>query len=385
MLDSIELNRLLDHPRTTERQKQIIQAYLDEGSLRKAAAKLGCAQSTVGETIQRARSNALKHDKNVPDDFEIKGISTYSRTETGGEWVKIDKKVGAFNEYMDYLVYGLTDQITPYQPIPVPTDFPDNLLNLFVITDYHIGMLAEEELNGQSDWNLPMAEHVLQRWIETAIARAPKAKQAILCNLGDFLHFDGAPVTSSSGHLLDAASVFPVMFDSAIRALRYCIDALLHHYESVHVISATGNHDLHSAHPLRVALSIAYENEPRLSIDMSKSPFYAFKWGKTSLFFHHGHRQKMGNVASTMAGQYPKIYGLTDHRYCHMGHYHHIKSEENNLMIVEQHRTLSPKDRYSSEGGYFAGRSSDVITYHKQTGHLYRTTISTEMLERESA
>ncbi|MGT0185466.1 winged helix-turn-helix domain-containing protein, partial [Salmonella enterica subsp. enterica serovar Enteritidis] len=54
--------------------------------------------------------------------------------------------------------------------------------------------------------------------------------------------------------------------------------------------------------------------------------------------------------------------------------------KETNLLIVEQHQTLAAKDEYSSKGGYYSGRSANVITYHKRYGEVSRISIPVEML-----
>ena len=71
------------------------------------------------------------------------------------------------------------------------------------------------------------------------------------------------------------------------------------------------------------------------------------------------------------------------HSYAHTGHLHHIKVDEaNNLMVVEQHRTLAAKDAYASKGGWMAGRSATVITYHKDFGEVGRVTLTPEMVTK---
>lgn len=69
----------------------------------------------------------------------------------------------------------------------------------------------------------------------------------------------------------------------------------------------------------------------------------------------------------------------------HLGHLHHVDVKENNLMIVEQHRTLAPADAYAARGGWLTGRDAKVITYHKQFGEVGRITISPDMLKGEAA
>ena len=53
-----------------------------------------------------------------------------------------------------------------------------------------------------------------------------------------------------------------------------------------------------------------------------------------------------------------------------MGHLHSVDVKENNLMIVEQHRTLAAPDAYAARGGWISGRDAKVITYHKISAKL---------------
>jgi len=81
-----------------------------------------------------------------------------------------------------------------------------------------------------------------------------------------------------------------------------------------------------------------------------------------------------------MAGMFRKEYGDSDFAYCHMGHLHHDKLQEGNLMTVEQHQTLAARDAYASRGGWLSGRSAKVITYHDKYGEVGRSTINFEMI-----
>jgi hypothetical protein len=59
--------------------------------------------------------------------------------------------------------------------------------------------------------------------------------------------------------------------------------------------------------------------------------------------------------------------------------------KENNLMIVEQHRTLAAPDAYAARGGWISGRDAKVITYHKSYGEVGRITVSYDMIKTEAA
>jgi hypothetical protein len=75
------------------------------------------------------------------------------------------------------------------------------------------------------------------------------------------------------------------------------------------------------------------------------------------------------------------MFGRTKYAYAHTGHLHSIDVKENNLMIVEQHRTLAAPDAYAARGGWISGRDAKVITYHKEFGEVSRITINSDMLK----
>jgi hypothetical protein len=257
----------------------------------------------------------------------------------------------------------------------------DNLCNCYVITDYHLGMLAWDEESGEN-WDIKIAEELIVKWFNQAIAQSPDSNHAVFAQLSDFLHFDGMDaVTPASKHLLDVDSRFSKLVRAAIRILRTVIDMLLAKHQTLHIIMADANHDPVSQIWLREWFSVLYENEPRVTVDKSPNPYNAYEFGNTALFFHHGHKRNVANVSNVFASQFRELYGRTKYAYAHLGHLHHIDTKENNLMIVEQHRTLAANDAYGARGGYLSGRDAKVITYHKQFGEVSRLTINSDMLQ----
>lgn len=254
-----------------------------------------------------------------------------------------------------------------------------DLLNLYPITDYHLGALAWHEETG-ADWDLVIAERLLVDWFSTAIKAAPNAEVGVFAQMGDFLHFDGLEaLTPTNKHVLDADTRFAKVVRVAIRLIRRVTDLLLRKHARVQVIMAEGNHDPASSIWLREWLAAIYEGEPRLTVDRSPSPYYCVEHGQTALFFHHGHKRKPVNVDSVFAGMFRETFGRTRHAYAHLGHLHHVDKRETNLMIVEQHRTLAAPDAHAARGGWISGRDAQVITYHREHGEVGRLRISPEM------
>jgi hypothetical protein len=374
----------------TERQNEFIDALNKYGSLRKAADELQVSAGTIQSGLDRlkhkaairgyAPQNDMVHI--VPDPFVVRGTSTlYKDGVAKIQWVKTRLDDDKMQAIMLETIESLKEDIPRVLMSDPPPLGNDNLLNCYVITDYHMGMLAWDEECGEN-WDVKIAEALIIKWFAQAIQQSPQANQAIFAQLSDFLHFDGMDaVTPASKHLLDVDSRFSKLVRSSIRVLRTVIDMLLQKHQNLHIIMADANHDPVSQIWLREWFAVMYENEPRVTVDKSPNPYNAFEFGKTALFFHHGHKRKVSNVSEVFAGKFREIYGRTKYAYAHMGHLHHIDVKENSLMIVEQHRTLAPADAYSARGGWLSGRDAKVITYDKRFGEVSRLTINSDMLK----
>lgn len=320
----------------------------------------------------------------VPDGFSVSGVSTLYDKEgkVAVQWVKSRQDAARREALFMAAQQGFADTIVRAKPVALPKHTNPDLCSLYVVTDYHLGMLSWGEECG-ADWDLKIAEDLLVRWFAAAIAAAPAAEEAVFAQLGDFLHYDSLEaVTPTSKHLLDADGRFQKLVRSCIRVLRQVISMLLEKHAKVRIIMAEGNHDLASSVWLREWFAALYEKEPRVSVDRNPDPYYAHRVGNTSLFFHHGHKKKPGQVVDVLAGKFRKLMGQTKYSYAHLGHLHHIEQKEHNLMVVEQHRTLAAPDAYASRGGWMSGRDATVITYHREFGEVQRHRISSAMIEQ---
>lgn len=380
----------------TPRQAQVIDAILEAGSMNAAARNLNVHHSTVQKVVRSVKNKAAKsgwspdHGMTIPiaPGYVGRGTSTLYRVDpiTGEkemtlQWVKTraddEAREAAMKEAYEALAEELP-RLAPRKPYPIQYD--TDLLNLFTFSDYHIGALGWANETG-ADWNLEIAEDLIYRVFERMIDSAPSAGTAIINQLGDFLHTDGfKALTPKHGNLLDASGRYPEIVSTAVRILRRIIDRCLDTHEHVHVILAEGNHDEGGSVWLRTMFAALYENEPRVTVDQSSFPYYAYVHGNTFLGFHHGHLSKNGSLPAIFSQAFRKEWGNTEFTYIHTGHRHHREEKEHANALVVQHPTLAAPDAHAARGGWMSKRMTRRITYHKLYGEAGSEIVTPEMV-----
>ena len=363
-------------------EDQIMDLHNKGWSSRQIGQKVGRGKSTVNDIIRRMKDVI---EGNHPEK-NISGRSTLYKTDEDGnrfvllEWVKESEQKK--NDQLKEVLEGFKDELEPVFPVArVNKPGREDLLNCYVLTDAHIGMLAWGEECGD-DWDTDIAEDRIVRFFEQAIENSPEADSCVFAQLGDFLHYDSfEAITPANKNVLDADTRYHSLVRVAIRVVRKITSLLLQKYGHVHMIMCEGNHDPVSSVWLTEMFDTLYDLEDRITVDTSPNPYHVYQWGDTSLFFTHGHLKKRGAVDQVFAGQYREVYGNTKFSYAHTGHLHNQQVSETNLMIVEQHNTLSNRDAYAARHGFGSLNNAKVITYSKDFGEVARITVSSQMLE----
>lgn len=373
----------------TDTQRTHVQAVIDHGSCRKAAKALGKAKSTITESLQKLQARAAQAGvgehyvgPQAPDGFAVRGTSTLYGPdgEVKGQWVKTRAEDERRVELAKEAIKALCEEIPRAAPAAPPKLSQSHLLNAYTMTDCHIGMMAWRAEGGE-DWDLKIAERILTGCFQEMVSSAPTAETCVIAQLGDWLHYDSLEaVTPTNKHILDADGRFAKMVQVSIRVLRSLIDAALAKHEKVILLCAEGNHDLASSVWLRAMFGALYENEPRVEVIQSESPYYAYQHGETMLVWHHGHLKRPADLPLLAATQFSQMWGATKKRYGHLGDKHHLDEKEHSGMIVRQHPTLAARDAYASRHGWHALRAATGITYHKEFGEVGRNTVYPEML-----
>jgi hypothetical protein len=319
----------------------------------------------------------------APDGLKLKGVTAL--IDANGrilhKHIMLREDRARQDELMRLALAALREEVPRCVPVNTHSVGDADLLNQYTLTDHHFGMMSWGEETGGADYDLKIAEQLLLDWFSMAIKLSPDAHTAILAQLGDLLHFDGTKaVTPTSGHILDADSRFAKVVRVVIRTLRRLIRMLLEKHAHVHLVMADANHDPASEIWLREMLASFYEDEPRVTVDRSPGSYYAYEWGQTSLFYHHGHQRGLKDVDTTWVARFRELFGRTKFSYGHTGHFHSDAVFPGKLVKVERHETLAAASSYEANRGYVSGRSAKVITYNKHFGEVGRHTLTPEMV-----
>jgi len=319
----------------------------------------------------------------VPDGFKVKGVSTYYNKDgqPTGQWVKSTADSERQYQLMVEACNAMTADLPKFPPVALKHQTNSNLMAVYPIGDAHIGMRAwGDETQGQN-WDMQIAEQVQCGAMAALVEAAPAADKAVIINLGDWFHADNMEgMTSRSGHVMDLDGRYAKMIHVGMKVMRQCIKSALDKHGHVEVINVVGNHDDTGALWMSVALSHAYENEPRVTINDTPSAFHYVEFGKTLIGAHHGHTCKGERLPGVMAADQAKAWGRTEHRYWYLGHVHHQSVKEYAGVTVESFNTLTAKDAYAAFGGYRARQNMKCIIIHKEYGEVSRHTVHPDML-----
>lgn len=321
----------------------------------------------------------------VPDGYIAKGTSTLYRPDGSivAQWVKTTRDIERQQELMLAAVDAMAAELPRVAPRRASGTYLDDLLTVYPLGDPHVGMVSWPEETGD-DWNLKIAEQTHCDAMSELVRAAPASKQAVVVNLGDLYHRDGSVAeTTRSKHPLDVDGRFMKMFRVGVKVMRRCIESALEKHERVHVISAVGNHDESTAQALAVLLSEVYENEPRVTVDLSPSVFYYYRWGKVLLGVHHGHTAKLPTLPGVMATDRAQDWGECKFRHWLTGHVHHESVKEYPGVTVETFGTLAAKDAYAANGGWRSNRHMQAIVYHRGGWLVARSQVSADMFAEE--
>ncbi|MCB2106339.1 MAG: hypothetical protein KDE14_01505 [Rhodobacteraceae bacterium] len=383
------------------------------GSERKAAAALGLSKTTLHNRLARAAERGMMGFAPVLPGYEIKRTS--AQLDDAGnvqkEWVTQHKESGptfampagqvlkGVSAFVDSegrirhqwiktktdsaapeLIAALKAEFEAYRGlakiVPAPRRVERDLLAVYPIADPHIGMLSWHPQTG-ADYDLRIATERMLDCASTIVAKADRAREALLVNLGDWYHAnDQRNVTPKSKHQLDVDGRWFKVQQAGVRVFRSIIDMVLAKHERVEVVNIPGNHDPEAAGALALALAGFYERNKRVQIGFPADIYYR-RFGATLIGAAHGDKLPPARMAMAMAVDEREAWGATAYHWFLFGHIHKDKLDTVGDVRVESFSTIAEKDSHAFAGGWRNAQALQVIMLHKRTGEdsRYRVNI----------
>ena len=377
---------LVDYAKT-DRHREAMQVWEECGrNSARAAGVLGISQSTMRDYVSITKNTAAAAGysenwdarRHVPEGEFVIGRSIYTTNDDGEKaWLKTKRTMteAARDKALQGFVDGLTKGVKPYKPKAKPKTkkFATDLLPAIVIGDAHFGMRADARETKARDYDTKIASNDMLAAIEYLVDAAPASEQALLVNVGDFIHANGSSGTTFGGTKLDVDTRIEVVLEIAAQTFLYAIDKLLTKHKSCVVVMARGNHDSDTAIALALILKFYYSKEPRVTILDPHGFFHTVQFGKNLLAVHHGDKVKAVKLGAILPKMLPEQWSATVYRKWLVGHIHHQNAiETDNGVFVEAFGTLAPPDSWHAGAGYGSSSVMNQVVFHRDGGEVLR-------------
>ena len=368
------------------------------GIKREAARSLGWAWSTFKDRIAKHPELTEKYCSNLihdpvsheaeilnKSDASVWGLSTYydyTDDETGERkrgWIKTKRNAKPEVDNVQTIIEAMRSELLrfePFEAMPLQADY--DLCHMITITDLHVGMYAWHEETG-NDWDLSLAYETATKSVEY-LARQRNCEMGILNLQGDFYHHDGTGLTPNHGHVLDCDGRWNKVLWTGVNIVRQSVQSMLQHCKNVTISIVRGNHDEKSTDSLAVALMIAYENEPRVTVLGDPKRYKMFVWGCQFIGFAHGDKVKAKNLHTKFLSEFGSDYGAAEFRDLNSGHFHCEYIKEYSTHKERQHATIAGADNYAAEGDWKSKRQIRSVLFHKEYGEIANYIVTPKMI-----
>ncbi len=371
-------------------EKEVRKGEVPEGfEIRSVKTRTDKEGEFAGQSVAVVKGGTIEPLVRMPDPKTLSRLSTNTRGDGSiiQQWTieKVDlvERLALWKAYAEELLKPV-ELLSP--EIVHGTGNHEDLLAVYPIGDYHVGMMAWGlEILGRN-FDLKVSEQLLPQAANYLMKGAPKCKQCVLAFMGDWVHFDSfKPITPAHGYLLDADTRFGKVGRMAIRIVRNIIAAARQHHEKVHVIFLRGNHDESVAELINMFLIEFYADDPNVTIDASPAVFRYYEWGNNLFGYHHGDKTKPERMPMVMANDMREAWGRCENRYIYTGHIHHKSfGKDESGVWRESVPVLIPNDAHAANMGYRNTRKMEVVVYDRQFGEEQRHTFNSERFYRST-
>lgn len=248
----------------------------------------------------------------------------------------------------------------------------DDLLEVRVIPEPHIGKFAWDRETGWGDYDIPIACELLDTADAELAARSAWRRPArrVIAVVGDFLHYDSPQGQTTKGTPLDRDGRVQRMIARGARVMFDIIErsALTAPTE---VILAPGNHDEVLTWALQNILLSHYRNDSRVTINDGFGSRKYYAWGRTLLAFTHGDKPKKAQLPALMAAEVREAWGKAFYKEIHTGHTHAVaRIDTIDGTVVRTFASISAADKWHAENGFVGAPRTMESWFYSSRGYL---------------
>ncbi len=241
------------------------------------------------------------------------------------------------------------------------------------IPDLHMGKMAWAEETGEANYDAKIAE-TLYRSAFTALldrTHAYMPNRIVLIVGSDGLHSDTKQGTTTAGTPLDIDSRYHKNYMTLQRCTVWAAQLAANRAPLVDVYAIPGNHDTLASWHLGNALSLVFQNEPRVTVHNTPKMRQYCEHGKVMLMFTHGNQGKLERYPNLMAADEPEMWGRAHYREAHTGDKHQTKVQEFMGTRVRICPALCPADAWHAEKHFLhQQRAAEAFVWDKNLGLL---------------
>ena len=343
----------------------MVPAGHEVGSVSRAYDRYG---NQVKETIH-TRPERQPYEQE--EGYEVKGRSTLIDADgnVASQWVKTNKERLSLEKTIE-VIQAAFKGYKPVTPnISKPKEARSDMLTVYPVLDWHIGMFAYGKETGGPDWDLSIARKQLCSTFSELVEQTPPSGRAIFLGLGDLLHSDNnRNRTERSGNPLDVDTRHQKILETACDIMAECSELVASKHQKVTVVFKRGNHDETSNAAILQAIRMMYRNHKRVEVATSPNPFFWTEFGVNLIGGTHGDQQKIDQLPMIMATRCKEAWGRTKTRHVFTGHVHHERAKEVEGVKCFSLRAPIPVDAWHAGVGYSSGRSMYGFNYHSELG-----------------
>lgn len=335
---------------------------------------ISTSENEEGEVTSRSikQTKANGEGEPVPAFMDLKGLSRYEDGDGRviGQWLKYSKSGVDPIEVAKHVAAAFDGMKIKLPRIDCPPTNCKDLLNVYPVADWHLGMMAWGDEAGEN-WDLKIASKALRKTASEVVMRSPVGDTGVVLGLGDLLHADNSlNQTSKSGNVLDVDGRYQKIVGAACGLMADVVMMALQKHKRVIVRILPGNHDEHACVAVAYFLAAFFRDEKRVTVDLDPAMYWVHKFGKNLLVGTHAHMIKPAKLQSFISSNYRELWGQCEFVRAFVGHLHHTAKieDEHGGMIVEQITSPIPSDAWHHASGYMGGRAMTSYTFHAKDG-----------------